>query len=154
MDQTIESLLAAGRAPLDALEALIAGWLPGRQIAALAAFGVCVLLILAIGSRSLVRAMTGLIVTALGVAGMRLLLASPFLAIMLLLIYVVAVAESRSAGASRFARKARLAARTREELRLDLLAVLTARAARLPGGAKAPAGASAGDSPAEARAYW
>jgi NADH-quinone oxidoreductase subunit J len=96
MDKIIESVLAAARAPLDALEALMAGWLPGQQIAALAAFGVYVLLIAsgglaAIGSRNLVRAMMGLIVTFLGVAGMYLLLASPFLAFMQLLIYVGAV---------------------------------------------------------------
>ena len=96
MDNVIESLLAAMKTPLDALEAAISGWLPGQQIAALAAFGVYVLLILggglcAIGSRNLVRAMMGLIVAFLGVAGMYLLLASPFLAFMQLLIYVGAV---------------------------------------------------------------
>jgi NADH-quinone oxidoreductase subunit J len=46
---------------------------------------------MAIGSRNLVRAMLGLILTFLGVAGMYLLLASPFLAFMQILIYVGAV---------------------------------------------------------------
>ncbi|MDR2422599.1 MAG: NADH-quinone oxidoreductase subunit J [Deltaproteobacteria bacterium] len=60
------------------------------------AFTFYVLLILAGGftavlSRNLVRATLGLIVTFLGVAGMYLLLASPFLAFMQLLIYVGAV---------------------------------------------------------------
>ncbi|MDR1656488.1 MAG: NADH-quinone oxidoreductase subunit J [Deltaproteobacteria bacterium] len=96
MDQIITHFLAALRAPLDALEGLIASWLPGQQVAALVAFGVYVLIILAggllaIGSRNLVRAMMGLILTFLGVAGFYLLLASPFLAFMQLLIYVGAV---------------------------------------------------------------
>jgi hypothetical protein len=43
-----------------------------------------------------------------------------------------------------------LVARTREELRLDLLADLKARAAKLPGAAKAPAAAGPQDSPAAA----
>jgi NADH-quinone oxidoreductase subunit J len=60
------------------------------------AFAVYVLIILgggfmAILCRNLVRAMMGLVLTFLGVAGMYLLLASPFLAFMQLLIYVGAV---------------------------------------------------------------
>ncbi|MFH1912710.1 MAG: NADH-quinone oxidoreductase subunit J [Pseudomonadota bacterium] len=47
--------------------------------------------ILAVASDSLVRALVGLIVTLIGVAGMYLLLASPFMAFMQLLIYVGAV---------------------------------------------------------------
>ncbi|MDR2387892.1 MAG: NADH-quinone oxidoreductase subunit J, partial [Deltaproteobacteria bacterium] len=46
---------------------------------------------MAIGSRNLVRAMLGLVLTFLGVAGMYLLLASPFLAFMQVLMYVGAV---------------------------------------------------------------
>lgn len=61
------------------------------------AFVVYVLIILgggimAVGSSSLVRALVGLIATMLGVAGMYMLMASPFLALMQLLIYVGAVA--------------------------------------------------------------
>ncbi|MBU1612788.1 MAG: NADH-quinone oxidoreductase subunit J [Proteobacteria bacterium] len=48
--------------------------------------------IMAVGSTSLVRALVGLIATMLGVAGMYMLLASPFMAFMQLLIYVGAVA--------------------------------------------------------------
>jgi NADH-quinone oxidoreductase subunit J len=96
MDQAIEKLLASLWSPFDALEALIAGWLPGQQVAAVAAFAFYVLVMLAgglmaIGCRNLVRAMLGLVLTFLGVAGMYLLLASPFLAFMQLLIYVGAV---------------------------------------------------------------
>ncbi|MUM76903.1 NADH-quinone oxidoreductase subunit J [Pseudodesulfovibrio sp. F-1] len=47
--------------------------------------------ILAVSSSSLVRALVGLIITLIGVAGMYLLLASPFMAFMQLLIYVGAV---------------------------------------------------------------
>lgn len=59
-------------------------------------FGLYVLLILAGGitavtSTSLVRALVGLIATLMGVAGMYLLMASPFMAFMQLLIYVGAV---------------------------------------------------------------
>jgi len=46
---------------------------------------------LAVSSTSLVRALVGLIITLVGVAGMYLLMASPFLAFMQLLIYVGAV---------------------------------------------------------------
>ena len=47
--------------------------------------------LLAVGSKSLVRALVGLIVTFFGVAGMYLLLNTPFLAFMQILIYVGAV---------------------------------------------------------------
>ncbi|MDR1678030.1 MAG: NADH-quinone oxidoreductase subunit J [Deltaproteobacteria bacterium] len=96
MDQVIEKLLAALWSPLYSLEKLLADYLPGQELAALAAYGLYVLIILvggfmAIGSRNLVRAMLGLVLTFLGVAGMYLLLASPFLAFMQVLIYVGAV---------------------------------------------------------------
>ncbi|MDL2259925.1 NADH-quinone oxidoreductase subunit J [Deltaproteobacteria bacterium OttesenSCG-928-K17] len=45
----------------------------------------------AVLSRNLVRAMMGLVVTFMGVAGMYLLMASPFMAFMQLLIYVGAI---------------------------------------------------------------
>ncbi len=48
--------------------------------------------IMAVGSSSLVRALVGLVATLIGVAGMYLLLASPFMALMQILIYVGAVA--------------------------------------------------------------
>jgi NADH-quinone oxidoreductase subunit J len=59
-------------------------------------FGIHVLIILgggiwAVSSKSLVRALVGLIVTFFGVSGMYLLLNTPFLAFMQLLIYVGAV---------------------------------------------------------------
>ena len=96
MDQAIEKILELLRSPFNSLEALIADWLPGQEVAAIAAYAVYVLIILAggfmaIGSRNLVRAMIGLVLTFLGVAGMYLLLASPFLAFMQVLIYVGAV---------------------------------------------------------------
>jgi NADH-quinone oxidoreductase subunit J len=47
--------------------------------------------VLAVGAKSLVRAMIGLISTLLGVAGMYMLLNSPFMALMQILIYVGAV---------------------------------------------------------------
>ncbi|WP_419788293.1 NADH-quinone oxidoreductase subunit J [Pseudodesulfovibrio sp.] len=47
--------------------------------------------IVAVSSSSLVRALVGLITTLIGVAGMYLLLATPFMAFMQLLIYVGAV---------------------------------------------------------------
>lgn len=47
--------------------------------------------ILAVSSSSLVRALVGLITTLVGVAGMYMLLATPFMAFMQLLIYVGAV---------------------------------------------------------------
>jgi NADH-quinone oxidoreductase subunit J len=47
--------------------------------------------VLAVSSTSLVRALVGLITTLVGVAGMYMLLASPFMAFMQLLIYVGAV---------------------------------------------------------------
>lgn len=52
---------------------------------------ICVGCVMAVGSRSLVRALVGLIATLLGVAGMYLLLQAPFLAFMQILIYVGAV---------------------------------------------------------------
>ena len=60
------------------------------------AFGLYTLIILfgsilAVGAKSLVRAMIGLIATLLGVAGMYMLLNAPFLALMQILIYVGAV---------------------------------------------------------------
>ncbi|WP_419783535.1 NADH-quinone oxidoreductase subunit J [Maridesulfovibrio sp.] len=60
------------------------------------AFAVYTLLILgggciAVGSHSLVRAMVGLIASLLGVAGMYMLMAAPFMAFMQILIYVGAV---------------------------------------------------------------
>jgi len=60
------------------------------------AFGVYTLIILcggimAVAAKSLVRAMVGLIATLLGVAGMYMLLNSPFMAFMQILIYVGAV---------------------------------------------------------------
>jgi NADH-quinone oxidoreductase subunit J len=96
MDKAISQFFAVLKAPLDQLEAWASAWLPGEALAGLAAFGVYALIILAggliaIGSRNLVRAMMGLIVAFLGVAGLYLLLASPFLAFMQLLIYVGAV---------------------------------------------------------------
>ncbi len=47
--------------------------------------------VVAVFARSLVRALSGLIVTLFGVAGMYLLMAAPFLAFMQILIYVGAV---------------------------------------------------------------
>jgi NADH-quinone oxidoreductase subunit J len=78
------------------LGSLISPYLPEAHWAAYLAFALYVLIILgggflAILSRNLVRAMLGLVMTFLGVAGMYLLLASPFLAFMQLLIYVGAV---------------------------------------------------------------
>ncbi|AMK11435.1 MAG: NADH-quinone oxidoreductase subunit J [Pseudodesulfovibrio sp.] len=66
------------------------------EVLAKIAFGVYTLVILggsvvAVSSSSLVRALIGLITTLIGVAGMYLLLASPFMAFMQLLIYVGAV---------------------------------------------------------------
>lgn len=60
------------------------------------AFGLYTAIILAgaiaaVGSSSLVRALVGLITTLVGVAGMYMLLNSPFMALMQLLIYVGAV---------------------------------------------------------------
>jgi NADH-quinone oxidoreductase subunit J len=96
MDQAIERILAALWSPLRALEGLVSEYLPGQDWAALAAYALYVIIIMAgglmaIGSRNLVRAMLGLVLTFLGVAGMYLLLASPLLAFMQLLIYVGAV---------------------------------------------------------------
>ena len=68
----------------------------GHEIMAYLAFAFYVLLIVggglcAVLARNLVRAMIGLVVTFLGVAGMYLLMASPFLAFMQLLIYIGAI---------------------------------------------------------------
>jgi NADH-quinone oxidoreductase subunit J len=68
-----------------------------HDIMAYLAYGLYVLLIAggglwAVLARNLVRAMFGLVVTFMGVAGMYLLMASPFLAFMQLLIYVGAIA--------------------------------------------------------------
>ncbi|MDD3312478.1 NADH-quinone oxidoreductase subunit J [Pseudodesulfovibrio sp.] len=66
------------------------------EVLAKIAFSVYTLIILggcvvAVSSSSLVRALVGLITTLIGVAGMYLLLATPFMAFMQLLIYVGAV---------------------------------------------------------------
>lgn len=68
-----------------------------HDIMAYAAYGLYLLFIAggglwAVLARNLVRAMFGLVVTFMGVAGMYLLMASPFLAFMQLLIYVGAIA--------------------------------------------------------------
>jgi NADH-quinone oxidoreductase subunit J len=94
MDNLINQLIQGLKAPLDQLEAWL--WLPGESAASLAAYGVYLLIILAgsllaVGARNLVRALMGLILAFLGVAGMYLLLACPFLAFMQLLIYIGAV---------------------------------------------------------------
>jgi len=80
------------------LQELAAMTLPfmGQQIMAYVAFALYVLLILSGGlvavlARTLIRAMMGLVVTFMGVAGMYLLMASPFLAFMQLLIYIGAI---------------------------------------------------------------
>ena len=66
------------------------------EVMAKVAFAVYTLVILggsvlAVSSSSLVRALVGLITTLVGVAGMYMLLATPFMAFMQLLIYVGAV---------------------------------------------------------------
>ncbi len=68
----------------------------GQEILAHIAFAVYVLFLLggglvAVLARTLVRALIGLVVTFLGVAGMYLLMASPFMAFMQLLIYIGAI---------------------------------------------------------------
>lgn len=68
----------------------------GQEIMAYGAFGLYVLLIAgggltAVLAFNLVRAMIGLVVTFLGVAGMYLLMAAPFMAFMQLLIYIGAI---------------------------------------------------------------
>lgn len=68
----------------------------GQEILAYGAFGLYLLLLIggglvAVLARNLVRAMIGLVVTFLGVAGMYLLMASPFMAFMQLLIYIGAI---------------------------------------------------------------
>lgn len=67
-----------------------------HDIMAYLAYALYVLLILggglmAVLARNLVRAMIGLVITFLGVAGMYLLMASPFMAFMQLLIYIGAI---------------------------------------------------------------
>ncbi|MBC18069.1 MAG: NADH-quinone oxidoreductase subunit J [Desulfovibrio sp.] len=66
------------------------------EVMAKIAFSVYTLIVLggsivAVSSSSLVRALVGLITTLIGVAGMYMLLATPFMAFMQLLIYVGAV---------------------------------------------------------------
>jgi NADH-quinone oxidoreductase subunit J len=66
------------------------------EVMANVAFGIYTLVILggsilAVSSSSLVRALVGLITTLVGVSGMYMLLATPFMAFMQLLIYVGAV---------------------------------------------------------------
>ncbi len=68
-----------------------------HDVMAYVAYGFYVLLVAggglwAVLARNLVRAMFGLVVTFLGVAGLYLLMASPFMAFMQLLIYVGAIA--------------------------------------------------------------
>jgi NADH-quinone oxidoreductase subunit J len=68
----------------------------GQDVMAYAAFVLYLILIIgggaaAVAARNLVRALVGLVITFLGVAGMYLLMASPFLAFMQLLIYVGAI---------------------------------------------------------------
>jgi NADH-quinone oxidoreductase subunit J len=92
----IERLLAFVKELLGSAQGYMDPYLPEVSWAAYAAFAVYVLVLLgggfmAILCRNLVRAMLGLILTFLGVAGMYLLLAAPFLAFMQLLIYVGAV---------------------------------------------------------------
>ncbi|MDR3205131.1 MAG: NADH-quinone oxidoreductase subunit J [Deltaproteobacteria bacterium] len=96
MNQIIETILGFLKSPLNALDESLSQSLPDQSYAALAAFAFYCLVVLAGGltavlSRNLVRAMMGLILTFLGVAGFYLLLACPFLAFMQLLIYVGAV---------------------------------------------------------------
>ncbi|MDR2354155.1 MAG: NADH-quinone oxidoreductase subunit J [Deltaproteobacteria bacterium] len=92
----IDSLTGALGDLIQSLQDFLSPWLPEASWAAYAAFAVYLLILLgggflAILARNLVRAMLGLVMTFLGVAGMYLLLASPFLAFMQLLIYVGAV---------------------------------------------------------------
>ncbi|MGL4208778.1 MAG: NADH-quinone oxidoreductase subunit J family protein [Candidatus Adiutrix sp.] len=101
MDSLITSanLALASTASLDALLQSLSDQTlsdAGQQIMAFVAFGLYLTLIVAGGlvsvlARSLVRALFGLVVTFLGVAGMYLLLASPFMAFMQLLIYIGAI---------------------------------------------------------------
>ncbi|MDR2404817.1 MAG: NADH-quinone oxidoreductase subunit J [Deltaproteobacteria bacterium] len=92
----IDSVLNYISGFINYLGGLISPYLPEAHWAAYAAFALYTLIILgggllAIMARNLIRAMLGLVLTFLGVAGMYLLLASPFLAFMQLLIYVGAV---------------------------------------------------------------
>ncbi|MDR1546727.1 MAG: NADH-quinone oxidoreductase subunit J [Deltaproteobacteria bacterium] len=96
MDSPIAQVLALIKELLDSLQAAVAPWLPSQQVPAYLAFALYVLMMLgggltAVGARNLVRAMMGLILTFLGVSGLYLLMASPFMAFMQLLIYVGAV---------------------------------------------------------------
>lgn len=91
-------LFAADAAAPSLIEEMNGMMLPalGQDIMAYVAFALYVLLILggglaAVAARNLVRALIGLVVTFLGVAGMYLLMASPFLAFMQLLIYIGAI---------------------------------------------------------------
>ncbi len=68
----------------------------GQELMAYLAFALYLLLIVggglaAVLARNLVRALIGLVVTFLGVAGMYLLMATPFVAFMQLLIYIGAI---------------------------------------------------------------
>ncbi|MDR1036452.1 MAG: NADH-quinone oxidoreductase subunit J [Deltaproteobacteria bacterium] len=95
-DNMAKTLLDYLGQPLAALQEWLSPYLPGDEWAAYLAFAFYVLVIVggglgAVLSRNLIRAMLGLVMTFLGVAGMYLLLASPFLAFMQLLIYVGAV---------------------------------------------------------------
>jgi NADH-quinone oxidoreductase subunit J len=92
----IDEVMEALKGTLTSAQGYMDPYLPEVSWVAYVAFAVYVLVILgggflAILARNLVRAMLGLILTFLGVAGMYLLLASPFLAFMQLLIYVGAV---------------------------------------------------------------
>jgi NADH-quinone oxidoreductase subunit J len=96
MNQILDQFFHSIGALLDEVEACFAPYLPDQTWAAILAFAFYLLLItsgglVAVLARNLVRATLGLIVTFLGVAGFYLLLASPFLALMQLLIYVGAV---------------------------------------------------------------
>jgi len=95
-DSIISTILQYLGRPLTALQEWLSPWLPGDEWAAYIAFAIYVLIIIggglgAILSRNLIRAMVGLVLSFLGVAGMYLLLASPFVAFMQLLIYMGAV---------------------------------------------------------------
>jgi NADH-quinone oxidoreductase subunit J len=95
MNDILDQIFHAIGHLLDSL-AFIPPDFPLQDYAALAAFFFYVLLLIgggltAVLARNLVRATLGLVITFLGVAGMYLLLASPFLALMQLLIYIGAV---------------------------------------------------------------
>ncbi|MDR1167222.1 MAG: NADH-quinone oxidoreductase subunit J [Deltaproteobacteria bacterium] len=96
INQIIDSLLGPLAGLIRSLQEWLSPILPEATWAAYLAFALYVLIILgggfmAILARNLVRAMLGLVLAFLGVAGMYLLLNSPFLAFMQLLIYVGAI---------------------------------------------------------------